>query len=75
MLTSVPVAGLTGVAVPGAASAAATGSAAPVFTLADPADLAGARNLVLAALADVKAGRSVGTPESRAYGYSVKYAD
>lgn len=42
---------------------------------ADPADLAGARNLVLAALADVKAGRQVGTPESRAYRYSVKYAD
>ena len=41
---------------------------------ADPGDIAGARNLVLAALADVKAGRPVAKPESRAYGCSVKYA-
>lgn len=40
----------------------------------DPADIATASNLVLAALADVKAGRAVAKPESRAYGCSVKYA-
>jgi hypothetical protein len=40
----------------------------------DPADIASANNLVLAALADVKAGRPVAKPESRAYGCSVKYA-
>jgi cytochrome oxidase Cu insertion factor (SCO1/SenC/PrrC family) len=40
----------------------------------DPADIAKANNLVLAALADVKAGRPVAKPESRAYGCSVKYA-
>ena len=41
---------------------------------ADTADIAGANNLVLAALADVKAGRPVAKPETRAYGCSVKYA-
>jgi peroxiredoxin len=40
----------------------------------DPADIASAHNLVLAALGDVKAGRPVAKPESRAYGCSVKYA-
>jgi cytochrome oxidase Cu insertion factor (SCO1/SenC/PrrC family) len=40
----------------------------------DPADIATANNLVLAALGDVKAGRPVAKPESRAYGCSVKYA-
>jgi peroxiredoxin len=41
---------------------------------ADVADLPKARNMVLAALTDLKAGRAVGTPEARAYGCSVKYA-
>jgi peroxiredoxin len=41
---------------------------------ADVADLATANNMVLAALADVKAGRPVAKPEVRAYGCSVKYA-
>ena len=41
---------------------------------ANPADIASANNLVLAALADVKAARPVAKPESRAYGCSVKYA-
>jgi len=40
---------------------------------ADVADLGKARNLVLAALSDMKAGRAVATPESRPYGCSVKY--
>lgn len=39
----------------------------------DPADIAGAQNLVLAALGDLKAGRAVATPESEPYGCSVKY--
>ena len=38
-------------------------------------DLAGAKNLVAAALADVKAGRKVATPFSTPYGCSVKYKD
>jgi hypothetical protein len=41
---------------------------------ADVADLPKARNMVLAALSDLKAGRAVRTPEARAYGCSVKYA-
>lgn len=40
---------------------------------ADPKDIATAKNLVLAALDDVKAGRPVATPESDPYGCSVKY--
>ena len=40
---------------------------------ADPADLAKAKNLVLAALDDLKNGRPVQTPESEPYGCSVKY--
>ncbi len=42
---------------------------------AKPADVAGAQNYVLAALADLKAGRPVATPVTRPYGCSVKYAD
>ena len=41
---------------------------------ADPADIPGARNHVLAALADLRAGRAVSVPTSRPYGCSVKYA-
>ncbi len=40
---------------------------------ADPADLATAKNLVLAALDDIKNGRPVAIPESEPYGCSVKY--
>lgn len=40
---------------------------------ADPADLGKAQNYVRLALADVKAGREVGTPSSKPYGCSVKY--
>lgn len=40
---------------------------------ADPRDLATAKNLVLAALDDLKNGRPVATPESEPYGCSVKY--
>jgi peroxiredoxin len=39
----------------------------------DPADIAGARNHVLAALSELKAGKPVSVPTSRAYGCSVKY--
>jgi peroxiredoxin len=38
-------------------------------------DIAGAKNLVAAALADVKAGRKVATPFAPPYGCSVKYKD
>ncbi|PTQ10944.1 thioredoxin family protein [Sphingomonas oleivorans] len=41
---------------------------------ADPADIAGARNHVLAALAEVKAGKQVSVAQTRSYGCSVKYA-
>lgn len=40
---------------------------------ADPADIATANNLVLAALDDLKNGRAVATPESEPYGCAVKY--
>lgn len=40
---------------------------------ANSADIARAQPLVTLALADVKAGKSVGTPTSRPYGCSVKY--
>jgi len=40
---------------------------------ADPNDLTTAKNLVLAALDDLKNGRPVATPESEPYGCSVKY--
>ena len=39
----------------------------------DPADIATARNHVLAALAEVKAGKPVSVPTSKPYGCSVKY--
>ena len=42
---------------------------------ADQADVAGARNHVLAALGELKAGKPVSVPETRPYGCSVKYAD
>lgn len=41
---------------------------------ADVADIAGARNHVLAALAEMRAGKPVSVPETRPYGCSVKYA-
>lgn len=41
---------------------------------ADKADIAGARNHVLAALSEIKAGKPVSVSETRAYGCSVKYA-
>jgi peroxiredoxin len=39
----------------------------------DKADIPGARNHVLAALAELKAGKPVSVPTSRAYGCNVKY--
>ena len=42
---------------------------------ANPADITGARNHVLAALAEIRAGRAVSVPTSRPYGCSVKYAN
>jgi peroxiredoxin len=42
---------------------------------ANPADIAGARNHVLAALAELKAGKPVSVATSRPYGCSVKYAE
>ena len=41
----------------------------------NPADVTGARNHVLAALAELKAGKSVSVATSRPYGCSVKYPD
>ena len=41
---------------------------------ADTADIAGARNHVLAALAEIRAGKPVSVSETRPYGCSVKYA-
>ena len=41
---------------------------------ADKADIASARNHVLAALGEMKAGKKVSIPSSRPYGCSVKYA-
>ena len=40
----------------------------------DPADVDGARNHVLAALSELRAGRPVSVPTSRPYGCNVKYA-
>lgn len=40
-----------------------------------PEDVPAARNYVLAALADLKAGRAVAIPVTKPYGCSVKYAD
>jgi AhpC/TSA family len=42
---------------------------------ANPADIAGARNHVLAALSELGAGKAVSVATSRPYGCSVKYAD
>ena len=42
---------------------------------ADPADIKGARNHVLAALSELKGGKAVSVATSRPYGCSVKYAD
>lgn len=42
---------------------------------ADPEDVNGARNHVLEAISDLRAGRPVAVPTSRPYGCSVKYAD
>ncbi len=42
---------------------------------ANPADIEGARNHVLAALADLKANRPVAVASSRPYGCAVKYAN
>ena len=42
---------------------------------ADVADIAGARNHLLQALGEVKAGKAVSVAETRPYGCSVKYAD
>ncbi len=41
----------------------------------NPADIKGARNHVLAALSEIKAGKAVSVPTSRPYGCSVKYSD
>jgi hypothetical protein len=41
----------------------------------DKADIAGARNHVLAALAEIKAGQPVSVATSRPYGCTVKYPD
>jgi peroxiredoxin len=42
---------------------------------ANPADINGARNHVLAALSELKAGKAVSVASSRPYGCSVKYAE
>jgi peroxiredoxin len=42
---------------------------------ANPADIAGARNHVLAALSELRAGKAVSVATSRPYGCSVKYSD
>lgn len=42
---------------------------------ADQGDIAGARNHVLAAIGEIKAGKAVSVPETRPYGCAVKYAD
>ena len=41
----------------------------------NPADISGARNHVLAALGELKAGKPVSVPTSRPYGCNVKYKD
>lgn len=41
----------------------------------NPADIKGARNHVLAALSEIKAGKPVSVPTTRPYGCSVKYSD
>ena len=42
---------------------------------ANPADVNGARNHVLAALSELKAGKAVSVTTSRPYGCAVKYKD
>jgi peroxiredoxin len=42
---------------------------------ASPADIAGARNHVLAALSELRAGKAVSVATSRPYGCAVKYSD
>lgn len=42
---------------------------------ANPADIKGARNHVLAALSDLKAGKAISVATSRPYGCAVKYKD
>jgi hypothetical protein len=42
---------------------------------ADKGDIASARNHVLAALGELRAGKPVSVPESRPYGCAVKYAE
>jgi hypothetical protein len=42
---------------------------------ANPADISGARNHVLAALSELKAGKPISVATSRPYGCSVKYSD
>ena len=41
----------------------------------NPADIEGARNHVLAALGEIRAGRAVSVPSTRPYGCTVKYAN
>jgi hypothetical protein len=41
---------------------------------ADPSSLQGATNYVRAALDDLRAGRAIRTPQTRAYGCTVKYS-
>jgi hypothetical protein len=41
----------------------------------DPEDIGGARNYVSEALTEAMAGKPVGTPYTRPYGCSVKYAE
>jgi hypothetical protein len=41
----------------------------------DKDDIKGARNHVLAALSELKAGKAVSVPSSRPYGCAVKYKD
>lgn len=40
----------------------------------DPADIAGAKNHVMAAIEDLLSGKPVSTPKTEAYGCSIKYA-
>jgi len=42
---------------------------------ADPADIATAKNLVAAAIDETLAGKPVSTPETEAYGCSIKYGN
>jgi hypothetical protein len=42
---------------------------------AEPEDIPQAKNYVSAAIADIKAGRKVAVPDTKAYGCGVKYAN